>query len=382
MKILIVGGTGVLSSAVVKEALKKKHDIYMINRGNNIKQIPSDVTLYKTDYHDSDRVKTFIKDKNFDVVIDFICYNKEQIKYSLDLFGSITKQYIFISSCAVYNTKKCTFCTEESPKILDTWQYSVEKVECENLLISECKSKGINYTIIRPCVTYGDTRIPYGISPQYGYHWTLIARILNDKPIITWNGGINRRNIMHVDDFAVGLVGLFGNPKAINESFNICGDETPSWNEVLDCISNILNKDIIRFDLTPELYAKEIPSRKGEIIGGRSTDAINSNQKIKDAVPEFKCNITLKDGIKRTIEAYKRQNYQKGIDWNFDAQTDRIIKKYSKANKLNIGFINYLDEPSIKCKLLYYKGFYANTTLYRIVKKAISVLKNILKTFK
>lgn len=375
MKILIIGGTGVLSSAVVKEALRKNHDIYMINRGNNMKQIPSNAVLYKADYHDSDKVKTFLKDKTFDVVIDFLCYNKEQIKYSLDLFGNITKQYIFISSCAVYNTKECSFCTEESPKVLDIWQYSVEKVECENLLISECKTKGINYTIIRPSVTYGDTRIPYGISPKYGYHWTLIARILNNKPIITWNNGINKCNIMHVDDFAVGLVGLFGNPKAINEAFNVCGDETPSWNDVLDCISSILGKQIIRFNISPELYAKEIPWRKGEIIGGRSIDAINSNKKIKEAVPEFKCSITLKEGIQRTINAYKAQNYQKGIDWEFDAQTDRIIAKYSKGKKYNTSFVNYLHESPTKCKKSYYKAYYSRNILFRITRKIFKVLR-------
>lgn len=375
MKILIIGGTGVLSSAVVKESLRKNHNIYMINRGHNMKQIPSNAVLYKADYHDSDKVKTFLKDKTFDVVIDFLCYNKEQIKYSLDLFGNITKQYIFISSCAVYNTKECSFCTEESPKVLDIWQYSVEKVECENLLISECKTKGINYTIIRPGVTYGDTRIPYGISPKYGYHWTLIARILNNKPIITWNNGINKCNIMHVDDFAVGLVGLFGNPKAINEAFNVCGDETPSWNDVLDCISSILNKQIIRFNISPELYAKEIPGKKDEIIGGRSIDAINSNKKIKEVVPEFKSSITLKEGMQRTINAYIAQNYQKGIDWEFDAQTDRIIAKYSKGKKYNTGFVNYLHGSPIKCKELYYKGYYSRNILFRIFRKIFKILK-------
>lgn len=378
MRILIIGGTGVLSSAVVKESLKKNHSIYMINRGNNIKNIPPNVILYKTDYQDLGKVKSFIKNQTFDVVIDFICYNEEQIKYSLDLFGKITKQYIFISSCAVYNTKICSCCTEDSPKVLEIWPYSVEKVKCEELLVSECKTKDIKYTIVRPCVTYGDTRIPYGISPDYGYHWTLIARILNNKPIITWNGGINRCNIMHVDDFAVAMVGLFGNPKAIDEAFNICGDETPSWNEVLDCISNILNKKIVRFDLSPELYADEIPWRKGEIIGGRSINAINSNKKIKAIVPEFKCTISLREGIERTINAYRRQNFQKGIDWNFDAQTDRIINKYSMNYRYNTKFINYLNGDTIECMKLYYKSYYSTNILLRILRK-IKSLKNLLE---
>lgn len=145
----------------------------------------------------------------------------------------------------------------------------------------------VKYTVIRPCVTYGDTRIPYGISPQYGYHWTLAARILNNKPIIRWNGGINRCNMMRVEDFAVGAVGLIGNPSAYNEAFNICGDETPSFNDVLDCLSELTGKIVKTVDIDSAFYAKEVPQRAGEILGGRSIDSINSNEKIKAAVPSY-----------------------------------------------------------------------------------------------
>ena len=126
---------------------------------------------------------------------------------------------------------------------------------------------GIKYTIVRPAITYGDTRIPYGIAPKYGYHWTLVARILADKPIIMWNGGKNYRNMMRVEDFAIGLVGLIGNSRAYNESFNICGDEAPTYNDVLHAISKYLgDKSVATIDIPDELYAKELPYRAGEIL--------------------------------------------------------------------------------------------------------------------
>lgn len=151
---------------------------------------------------------------------------------------------------------------------------------------STCRWNG-NLSSSTVAAVYGLRRIPYGISPQYGYHWTLAARILNNKPIIRWNGGINRCNMMRVEDFAVGAVGLIGNPSAYNEAFNICGDETPSFNDVLDCLSELTGKIVKTVDIDSAFYAKEVPKRAGEILGGRSIDSINSNEKIKAAVPSY-----------------------------------------------------------------------------------------------
>ena len=143
---------------------------------------------------------------------------------------------------------------EETEKVNPVWKYSVDKWASELKLKELLKDTDVNYTIIRPCVTYGDTRIPYGIMPPYGYHWTLCARILAGKPVIIWNGGNNRCNMTRVEDFAVGVVGLIGNPKAYNEAFNVCGDEFPQQGEVLDYIAEIVNHSVKRIDIDVEFY--------------------------------------------------------------------------------------------------------------------------------
>ena len=244
MRILVIGGTGVLSSAVVKEALKQGINVTMINRGRRKNLIPLGVELIKSDKDDLQSIRKALRGREFDAVMDYLCYTDEETTKSFNLYSQYTKQYFFISSCAVYNTSLGEVCKENSPKVLPIWNYSVNKWASEKHLMSLASQTDVKYTIIRPCVTYGDTRIPYGISPQYGYHWTLVARILNNKPIIRWNGGVNRCNMMRVEDFAVGVVGLIGNPKAYNEAFNICGDETPSFNDVLDCLSRLTGKPI------------------------------------------------------------------------------------------------------------------------------------------
>lgn len=368
MNLLIIGGTGVLSSAVTAEALRKGIEVTIINRGK--RSIPDGVELIKSDKDDFQTIENALGGRTFDAVMDYLCYTDAQTEKSVRFYMKYTKQYFYISSCAVYDTASLNgqMSDEESKKVLPIWKYSVDKWASEQKIEALFKGSDVNYTIIRPCVTYGDTRIPYGISPTYGYHWTLCARILAGKPIITWNQGKNRCNMTRVEDFAVGVVGLIGNPKAYGEAFNVCGDEAPTFREVLDLVSEYLHRDVVTVDVSSEFYAKELPDKAGEILGGRSIDTVNSNAKLKEAVPEFMHTFFLKDGIIKTLEAYKSQNYQNGIDWQFDAETDRIIKKWCKekgiSTKLyNLSFVDYLDMAGWRDKLIYWliknkeKGF-------------------------
>ena len=359
MNILIIGGTGVLSSAVTNEALKHGIKVTMINRGNRRNLIPDVVEFLESDKSDFKKNRHLLKERKFDAVMDYLCYSDKETADSFSFYSQYTKQYFYISSCAVYNTSLGGVFSEDSPKVLSIWSYSVNKWASEEALVRLAEKSDTNYTIIRPCVTYGDTRIPYGISPQYGYHWTLVSRILSEKPIIRWNDGKNRCNMIRVEDFAVGVVGLIGNQNAYNECFNVCGDETPSFNEVLDILSDLLGKKVKTIDITSEFYAKELPIHAGEILGGRSIDTLNSNDKIKKIVPSFRQTIPLKKGIEMTINAYRNTNFQYGIDWEFEGDTDRIIGKWCKRNSIsvesvNLHFIDYLGTATIADEWKYY----------------------------
>lgn len=361
MEILVIGGTGVLSSAVVRESLKRGIRVTMINRGN--REIPKDVTFIRSDKNDVNLITKSLSGKHFTSVMDFLCYTDKEAENSIRFYAPYCEQYFYVSSCAVYDKALPGIKEEDAPKPNKIWSYSVNKFKSEERLKVLSAQMGCKYTIIRPCVTYDNTRIPYGIAPRYGYHWTLCARILAGKPLIRWNNGLNRSNMMRVEDFAVGMVGLIGKPQAYNEAFNICGDEMPSFNDVLESISKKLSRKIEVVDVSSEFYAEMLPYKKGEILGGRSMDAINSNDKIKKIVPDFKQTISLEDGISMTVDAYKNQNYQHGIDWKFDAETDRIIKNWCKRNKLdwrqyNLRFIDYLKAATLSDRISYWLSYH------------------------
>lgn len=361
MEILVIGGTGVLSSAVVREALKRGVHVTMINRGN--REIPKDVTFIRSDKNDFNLIKKSLSGKHFTSVMDFLCYTDEETVKSIRFYAPYCEQYFYVSSCAVYDKTLSGIKEEDAPKPNKIWNYSVNKYKSEERLKVLSAQLGCKYTIIRPCVTYDNTRIPYGIAPRYGYHWTLCARIIAGKPLIRWNNGVNRSNMMRVEDFAVGMVGLIGKPQAYNEEFNVCGDEMPSFNDVLDIISKKLSRKIEIVDVSSKFYAEMLPYKKGEILGGRSMDAINSNDKIKKIVLDFKQTISLVEGISMTIDAYKKQNYQHGIDWKFDAETDRIIKNWCRRNKIdwrryNLGFIDYLKTATFSDRIRYWLAYH------------------------
>lgn len=358
MKLLVIGGTGLLSGAVVKEALRHRVDVTIVNRGRKSKVVPEGVNVIISDYRNKEVMQSALQGKHFDAVIDFICFNKNQIEYSVDLLSPYCTQYIFISSACVYNYELPGVKSEDDEKVLKQWEYSVNKWECECYLIEIAKKNNINYNIIRPCITYDDSRIPYGIAPAYGFHWTLVGRILAGKPIIRWNGGTTKWNMMRVEDFVVGVAGLIGNEKAYNQAYNVSGDEAYSWNDVIECVEKVIKKKAVFYDISSEEYAELAPEMKGRIFG-RSNDLICNNQKIKDLVPEYKTTYDLQTGIEKTIKGYKENNYQRGIDFVFDASMDRVIRKSCKIHGINLSnykldFVDYLGNASIKDKLRYY----------------------------
>lgn len=381
MKLLVVGGTGVISYAVVMEALKQGIEVTCINRGRSkSQQLPKEVELIIADYHNKDVITKELKGKYFDAVIDVICYKPSDIEYSVSLFKDVCTQYIFFSSCAVYNKGKGDYvCNEESPLINSIWNYSISKVECENKLVELAAKYNLIYTIVRPAVTYGNTRIPYGITPPYGYHGTLIQRIINNKPIVLWDEGRAFSTITRVEDFAIGLVGLLGNPKAYNEIFNVVGDERYHWKDVIDELGRILNCHPVYLNISKEQLAQEMPDRKGEILGGRGISQLLDNTKLKSVVPNFKTTIGLAEGLRSTVNYYLENDYLYGIDYRFDAVWDRIAYKYEPKRFKGIHFIDYLNKSSFQDKITYWINFHNNKLLIQALGFAKKVRNKIRK---
>lgn len=358
-KILLLGGTGVLSTDITRLAASKGHQVYMLNRGRNKINFPGQVTLLKADVKNQAEAERVLGNESFDVVVDFISYGIPDLKNSLNLLGDRCKQFVFISSACVYRrADKNELITEDSPLGNPDWDYSMNKVACEELLKEDCSRRKINYTIVRPYITYGNTRIPYGIMPPYGWHWTFVERILHGKPIFIWDDGSTVCTLTHTSDFAKGVVGLFSNPSAYNEAFHVVGDETFSWKEVAEIIGEAVGKRPVLVEIPSAYAALKVPSIRGMLLGDRALNAVFDNSKIKRVVPEFVCDTDLRHGIRQTLDYYRNNGYLNGMDYTWDASMDRLIADYLSADQLslqkyNLKFTPYSSTISFKEKAAY-----------------------------
>ncbi|MFR9542660.1 MAG: NAD-dependent epimerase/dehydratase family protein [Rikenellaceae bacterium] len=379
MKLLIIGGTGVISTAVVAECLKENISITCINRGRNkLRKNNEGCEVIYSDVNDVDKILSFVGENHFDAVIDFISFSTQNISDHLAWLHKICDKYIFISSTAVYNQSIDSDFSEDSVKVNQQWLYSINKWKCEELVVKLCKEYGITYTILRPSVTYDNTRIPYGIMPPYGKHWTLVSRILNNKPIVKWDNGEYFCTATRVEDFAKATAKLITNSQSDNEAFNIVGDVSENWSDILNTIGCVIGVKPTAVYLSPLEYKTEL---KNNEITGRLFSKPIPNIKLKSIVPDFKSTISLKEGIEKTINHYKENNYLNGIDYVYDGIHDRIVAKYHKEYKDKCKFIDYLGNATIHDRIDYTCGYYNNYTFIKVtfnfLRKMLTKLRDL-----
>lgn len=356
MRILFIGGTGILSSDSVVEAVNQGHQVCLLNRG---KSQPSKLKVETiiADVRDKENLDKVLDGQFFDVVIDYLSYSVEHLQSNLDVFVNKCKQYVFISSATVFEISGQELINEESKKGNKEWDYAYKKYQCEQVLKDFCdKNTQLVYTIVRPYVTYGDTRIPFAIIPQH-QQWSLARRILEGKPIVMWDGGKAKCTITHTRDFAVGIIGLCGNSVAYNNHFNIVGDERLTWRDVLIKTGEALGKEPVIVDIPSEFVAKKLPKWKGQVLGDKGRDTLFDNKKIREAVPKFGSKITFSEGIKGTIENYRKNEKIRIVNYFWDGEMDYLINAYCKEKgnkKFKLKRIS--EKTTLKNKLLYWYG--------------------------
>lgn len=230
MKILIIGGTGTISTAISRRLADSGHDLYIINRGNASHRLQSNVKLIQADINDEKTVSESIGSMEFDAVCEFIGFVQPQLERDFRLFGGRTKQFVYISSASAYNKLPSDYAITEGTSLANPfWEYSRNKIQCEEYLMKMYREHGFPVTIARPSHTYCETSVPLGVHGKKG-SWQVIKRMLHGKPVIIHGDGTSLWTMTDSRDFAEGFIGLLGNPHAIGEAFQITSDETLTWN--------------------------------------------------------------------------------------------------------------------------------------------------------
>lgn len=333
MKILFIGGTGLISSASSELAIQRGHELFVLNRSTSTKHpLPQGATLLKGDIHaDETQLASLVAGHRFDAVVDYIAFTVDDIERDLRLFRDKTDQFVFISSASAYQKPpKSYLITEETPLENPYWEYSRNKIACEDRLMYAYLEEGFPVTIIRPSHTYGPTQIPFGVS-SWQHPWTVVDRMKRGQKIIVQGDGTSLWVLTWSADFAKGLVGLLGNPKAIGEAFQITSDEVLSWDQIHLEVYRALRLEPNVVHIPSDLIAAYWPPATGSLIGDKSNSVVFDNSKIKDFVPDFICEVNWAEGVRRSLAWFEAHPEFQTIDHEMNSLWDQIISSYERA---------------------------------------------------
>ena len=321
MKLLLVGGTGIISSGVAQIAREQGFDLTVLNRGQRTLAKNQEAEVILADARDEISMNQALKGKYFDCVIDFLVTRPEHLELALRVWKGKTGQYIFISSASVYQKPvRNPFITEETPLENPFWEYSRNKIACEKRLREEI-AKGFPGVIVRPSLTYSDFSIPFSFYKGTST-WSLFDRMLKGKEIIVQGDGLSLWRITHNTDFARGILGLAGNPAAVGEAFHITNDEIITWDEIYNHIGHALGVKPNLCHVSSYSIIKRDPSYQGILLGDHSTNVIFDNSKIKRFVPGFRTVVPFAEGAKRCVDWYMRHPEKQIYDPEWNARMD------------------------------------------------------------
>ncbi|WHX48954.1 SDR family oxidoreductase [Paenibacillus woosongensis] len=335
MKVLFIGGTGTISSAITQQLAETENcELYLLNRGTRNSGLPAGVNILQADINDEAAVARLIENMNFDVVADFIAFHPEQLERDYRLFNGRTKQFIFISSASAYQTPLSDYrVTEGTPLSNPYWEYSRNKIACEEYLVKQYRENSFPITIVRPSHTYCERSIPLGVHGSKG-SWQVAKRMLENKPVIIHGDGTSLWTMTHNSDFAKGFIGLMGNIHAIGESVHITSDETVTWNQIYEMIADALGVKLNAVHVSSEfLAACSSDDLRGSLLGDKANSVVFDNSKLKRLVPEFVATTRLDQGIKQTVQYILAHPELQLEDPEFDAWCDKVIDAMDRAVK-------------------------------------------------
>lgn len=335
MKALFIGGTGTISMAITRQlAQDPAWELYLLNRGTRTQEVPEGVRTITADINNEAQAAEALGDMTFDCVCDFIAFVPGQLERDYRLFAGRTKQFMFISSASAYQKPLGDYrITESTPLANPYWEYSRNKIACEEYLLRQYREQGFPITIIRPSHTYDERNVPVGAHGNKNA-WQVLKRMMGGKPVIIQGDGTSLWTVTHNTDFAKGFIGLMGNIHAIGEAYHITSDESVTWNQIYAIIAD---------ELGVELHACHVPSDfldeagpydyRGGLLGDKANTVVFDNSKVKRAVPGFTCTVRADQGLRWAVRHMLNTPALQQEDPAFDQWCDKVIAALNKAKE-------------------------------------------------
>jgi nucleoside-diphosphate-sugar epimerase len=332
MRVLFIGGTGIISTASTALAAERGIDLTLLTRGRRAANLPAGLKTLALDIDDP-AAAAALRDTSFDVVVDWIAFTPAHIERDLHLFRGRTRQYIFISSASAYQKPATHYLiTESTPLANPFWEYSRNKIACEDRLLKAYREEGFPVTIVRPSLTYGETQIALAVN-SWAKSYTMVDRMRRGKKVIVPGDGSSLWVITHNTDFAKGLVGLLGLEQAIGHAFHITSDEVMTWNQLYNIVATAAGVEPQLVHIASDFIGACLPEALGGLIGDKAVSVVFDNSKIKRFVPGYCATTPFGQGIRRTLAWFDADPARRQVDAEANAKWDKLIEVYERGTR-------------------------------------------------
>ena len=324
LKVLFIGGSGIISSASSRLAVERGIDLYVLNRGaTQLRPLPPEATVLHADVHDPVSVRAALGDLEFDAVVDWVAFTPEHVQSDIELFRGRTGQYVFISSASAYQTPPSRVpVTESTPLRNPYWQYSRDKIACESLLTEAYREQNFPATIVRPSHTYDQTSIPFDGK------WTALARMRAGKEVVVHGDGTSLWTLTHHADFARGFVPLLAHPRTVGDVFHITSDDVLTWDQIAHSLAAALGVTPRIVHVPSDAIAAADPQWGSGLIGDKAHSMVFDNSKLRTVVPDFCATIPFEQGAREIVGWHDEDPARQQVDDRLDALMDKLVATY------------------------------------------------------
>ncbi len=324
LRVLFIGGSGVISSEASRLAVRRGIDLLVLNRGaTHLRPLPPEASVLHTDIRDTASVREALGDREFDAVVDWVAFTPEHVQADIELFRGRTGQYVFISSASAYQTPPLRQpVTESTPLRNPFWQYSRDKIACEDLLVEAYRETGFPATIVRPSHTYDKTKIPFDGK------WTALARMRAGQEIVVHGDGTSLWTLTHSADFARGFVPLLGHLRTIGDAFQITSDDVLTWNQIAQTLAAAAGATARIVHVPSDAIAAADAAWGAGLLGDKAHSMVFDNAKLRSVVPGYRAEIPFEQGAREIIAWYDEDPARQRTDARLDALMDKLVATY------------------------------------------------------
>ena len=324
LTVLFIGGSGTISSASTRLAVEHGIDLHVLNRGaSTTRPLPAGVTVHRADVRDPGSMREALAGLEFDAVVDWVAFTPDHVRADIDLFTGRTGQYVFISSASAYQTPPARVPVVESTPLRNPfWQYSRDKIACEDVLVEAYRERGFPMTIVRPSHTYDKTLIPLDGG------WTAVQRMRDGKEVVVHGDGTSLWTLTHHADFATGFIPLLGHPRTIGDAFHITSDDVLTWDQITRALAAAAGVEARIVHVPSDAIAAVDPAWGAGLLGDKAHSMVFDNSKLRTVVPDFRATIPFEQGAREIIDWYDGDPARRQVDARMDTLMDDLVRRF------------------------------------------------------